>query len=397
MITPAVWAGPDRCAPEEPEQVRNDYAARRTYAYGVGEALALQRTISADAYLFLYKELVRLCKDRTYCWAGVAWLAQRLQTSPGTVKRWLTQLVNAGLIQRTPRPGGDTALTSIPALQAYAEQIRTEQPPAQPRRSMPNEALTEWHVPSPPAIQPTEASFFAPAERIKAESRAGSTSSRHTLKKPDPNPGPVGFGSSRSEHVPAASLPRPVADAPGVRRLVEAGVADPGVLQDLAAMPLAEIDAICRYVAQQPHSYNPPGLIVTLARTGLGPALLRRRERSTKRRSAAGAVSAPRASGNPPCQATVAPGTAVQETTEPSEWSTLWSTSKQLLAERIAAAEFTAWLDATQLIAWDGGRAVIGVPNVFARDALMSTYQSSIAEVLHTLTDTAVTVEVVIG
>lgn len=55
---------------------REQYAARRTYAYDVGEQAALQRVISAEAYLFLYKELVRLCKDRTYCWAGVAWMTE---------------------------------------------------------------------------------------------------------------------------------------------------------------------------------------------------------------------------------------------------------------------------------------------------------------------------------
>jgi hypothetical protein len=49
MIAPAATAGPDRCAPEEGEQDRAAYAARRSYAFAVGEAEALQRTISADA------------------------------------------------------------------------------------------------------------------------------------------------------------------------------------------------------------------------------------------------------------------------------------------------------------------------------------------------------------
>lgn len=60
------------------------YQARRMYAYSVGESSALTRRISADAYLFLYKELVRLCKDRAFCWPGLDWLAQRLGT--GIVK-----------------------------------------------------------------------------------------------------------------------------------------------------------------------------------------------------------------------------------------------------------------------------------------------------------------------
>ena len=48
------------------------YCARRAYAYNIGEAKASQREISADAYLFLYKELVGLAGERTYCWPGLA-------------------------------------------------------------------------------------------------------------------------------------------------------------------------------------------------------------------------------------------------------------------------------------------------------------------------------------
>ncbi len=84
---------------------RKQYAARRAYAYELGERAALQRVVSAEAYLFLFKELVRLCKDRTYCWAGVAWMTERLGVSEGTIKRWLRHLVDAGLIERTPRSG----------------------------------------------------------------------------------------------------------------------------------------------------------------------------------------------------------------------------------------------------------------------------------------------------
>lgn len=395
MITPAVWAGLDRCAPEEPEQARIAYAARRTYAYGVGEALALQRTISADAYLFLYKELVRLCKDRTYCWAGVTWLAQRLQTSPGTVKRWLTQLVSAGLIQRTPRPGGDTALTSVPALQAYDQQARANCPPASLPANAPTRESGDTHSASPEAIRPSEPSFFVPDERISRESCAGSASSRHTFKRPDPNPGSVGSGKDIAEHNVQIGEEFPLGERPVVRRLVEAGVADRSVLQELASMPLVEIEAICRYVARQPHTYNPPGLIVALARTGLGPALLRRQEPSAGHQRAARGSGQPR-SARAACRGGAEPVAATGEAA-PSEWSALWTAARQLLAERMSAAEFAAWLDVTSLVTYHAGQAVIGVPNVFARDMLTSRYQPSIVEVLHTLTGAPVTVEVVIG
>lgn len=397
MTMPATRAGSDQSVPIASDQGRTEYNARRAYAYTIGEEHALQRTISADAYLFLYKELVRLCMNRTYCWAGVDWLARRLQTSQGTIKRWLTQLVSAGLIQRKPRPGGDTALTIVPALQAYDQQVRVDQPPTHPHVNKRTPETVEVHVPLPQAIRQFEPPFFVPDERIKAESGAGSTVSHHTFKKHDPNPGLVGVGTVASEQVRPTHMSCPVDGTPTVRRLAQAGVADPSVLQELSTRPLAEIEAICRYVAQQPHSYNPPGLIVALARTGLGPALLRRREPSAKRRGGVGRRSAPRSTGSVSCPAPMEPVAVTQGTAEQSERSALWVAAKQLLAERTSATEFAAWLDVTQLVAYRDGEAIIGAPNVFARDTLLSTYQSSIAEVLRTLTSTAVTVEVVIG
>jgi chromosomal replication initiation ATPase DnaA len=93
----------------------------------------------------------------------------------------------------------------------------------------------------------------------------------------------------------------------------------------------------------------------------------------------------------------VALGAGAQAPAASSEWSTLWSAAKQLLAERLPAPEFAAWFDITDLVSYDEGQAIIGVPHIFARDTLSSTYQPLIAEVLQTLTSAAVTVEVVIA
>src|SRR3712207_5680739 len=91
------------------------FYGRRAGAYAMGEAKARRREISADAYLFLYKELVGLAGERTYCWPGLDYLAGALETSEGTVKRWMRELERAGLIRRKARPGGLTSLTFITA------------------------------------------------------------------------------------------------------------------------------------------------------------------------------------------------------------------------------------------------------------------------------------------
>jgi hypothetical protein len=174
-----------------------------------------------------------------------------------------------------------------------------------------------------------------------------------------------------------------VNDSPATRCFVAAGVSDPGVLQELATLPLAEIDAICRSVAEQPHSYNPPGLIVALARTGFGAALRRKHDHGARcgRGGRAPALQPARTTSR--CEL-AAPSAGAQAPAASSEWSTLWSAAKQLLAERLPVPEFAAWFDITSLVSYSEGQAIIGVPHVFARDTLSSTYQPLIAEVLQT-------------
>ena len=99
-------------------QLVDNLADRRACAYRIGEAKTRRRLISADAYLFLYKELVNLCGGRSYCWPGLDYLARILETSEGTIKRWMRELEAAHLIRRKPRPGGQTSLTYITAFLA---------------------------------------------------------------------------------------------------------------------------------------------------------------------------------------------------------------------------------------------------------------------------------------
>src|SRR5919199_2304792 len=107
------------------------FRRRRSTAFALGEAKARQREISADAYLFLYKELVGLAGDRTYCWPSLDFLAATLDTSEGTLKRWMKELERTDLIRRKPRPGGQTSLTYITAYLApdVAAAVEDESPP----------------------------------------------------------------------------------------------------------------------------------------------------------------------------------------------------------------------------------------------------------------------------
>ncbi|HEX6291907.1 MAG TPA: DnaA N-terminal domain-containing protein [Herpetosiphonaceae bacterium] len=361
----------------ENDRALADYQARRTYAYEIGERAALQRVISAEAYLFLYKELVRLCKDRTYCWAGVAWMTERLGVSEGTIKRWLRQLVDAGLIERTPRPGGDTALTRVPALVAF--DTHQHEPPhgAQPVSS---EATPPRVAAS--AAAPDAPLFFVPAEGITNESRPDSDLIRPTVKRPDRISGVVGGTTSRSGHNDPLRNAEP---SPVVQPLATIGVCGPGVLDELSGYAGDEIAAICRYVARQRNSYNPAGLAVFLARSGFGRALLR-----TRQGPAAQPVPhlAPVA---PPTGAADAPGHA-----RDSRLVALWTEAQAQLAQQMTTHEFVTWVQETQLVALDETRAVVGVPTIFAREQVQAVYAQQMADALAGLTGQRVAVEVVI-
>ncbi|HEX6292907.1 MAG TPA: DnaA N-terminal domain-containing protein [Herpetosiphonaceae bacterium] len=357
---------------------REHYAARRTYAYELGEQAALQRVISAEAYLFLYKELVRLCKDRTYCWAGVAWMTQRLGVSEGTIKRWLRQLVDAGLIERTPRPGGDTALTRIPALVAFDAHHRD----AQPMTEQPVSAGTAPPLATPPAA-PDGPLFFAPAEGIMNESRSDSHLIRHTVKRPQRISGLVGGITPSSKHNGTAQH---AVVSPTVQPLATIGVCGPGVLDELSSYAGDEIAAVCRYVTRQRNSYNPAGLAVFLARSGFGRTLVRDNHRSGVAQQV-------------PSRSLVASTSSTADAPAPPgdpRLVDLWTQVQAQLAQQIPAPAFVTWVQETQLVALDDAQAVVGVPTIFAREQVQAVYAQQMGDVLAGLTGKRMAVEVVI-
>jgi hypothetical protein len=355
-------------------------ATRRAHAFERGEAHALNRTISADAYLFLYKELVRLCKERTYCWAGLQWLAERLQTSLGTVKRWIEELVAAGLIRRTTRPGGQTALTTVLALAAFDHALAA--PPQSLGQSHPQRTLQPDTEAAPADSGATPPLFFVPEERISSESRVGSELIRPTVKKPNPN---LGSGGSDLQTNPADAPATPTA-----RCLVQAGVLDI-MSNELKDEPLREIDAIVRYVAQQPHCYNPPGLIVALARAKFGAALLHSprpdQAAGPRRRGSAGGAASGGAMGHPDARRAPAPNP-----TDPR-----WDQVLAALKLQVSVSEFTTWLTATWLVEVADGVATIATPNIFARETLEGRFLPLITGALQTVLGSAVQPQIVIG
>ncbi len=369
-------------APETADAIPLNLAwlrARRSYAFEIGEALAQKRVISADAYLFLYKELVRLCKERAVCWPGLDWLAERLGTSVGTIKRWMEELIAATLIRRKPRPGGRTTLTIIPALDDYdAGQRATE-------LEAPDE-LVGQPTPGPGRTSPPQAPeplFFAPTQRIEGDPTTSPKLIRYTIKRQKQNLNVVGCNRPPSVDGPPLAT-NAVTDA-----LRAAGLTDPLVINELQAEPLHEIQAIIRYVARQRHIDNPPGLIVALARTNVGAALCTppHRPLGTRRQRVPAAVPVPAATS------------AVNRVADQPVNRVADQIEAQLhgqLRQRLAPDEWAIWCTDLHLLDITNDNAIMGVPNCLVRDVLGRQYLSTLRDAVTAVRGRQTLVELVI-
>lgn len=350
MIAPATVAGPDRYALSDSDRGVAEYSARRTYAYTLGEELALQRKISADAYLFLYKELVRLCKARAFCWPGLAWLGERLGTSVGTIKRWLDELTSAGLIRRKPRPGGLTTLTTIPALDAYDARMVT----VEPKRPDEPECGPTVTPTTSPASTPKLQLFFAPEQGIRCDPPDSPSVIPHTVKRQKIKSSVVGCSEQKNQDTSPPLIADPVTEA-----LQAAGLTDPVIINELHQEPLNEIQAIIRYVERQRHICNPPGLIVALARNKAGGAL----------------CQSPRSHLNGPIQASPTAPTVIPAVPDtPLVNPQIAEQIQAYLQNRLAPDVWAIWFADLHVLDITETFMVVGVPNCLARDYMEGQY-----------------------
>jgi chromosomal replication initiation ATPase DnaA len=67
------------------------------------------------------------------------------------------------------------------------------------------------------------------------------------------------------------------------------------------------------------------------------------------------------------------------------------------MAQVIAPSEWDTWIEPLDLLALDGGAAVVGAPNCFARDQLAATYGTLLEDALTAELGHPVAIEVVIA
>jgi hypothetical protein len=364
---------------------------RRSNAFAIGEAKARRREISADAYLFLYKELVGLAGERTYCWPSLDFLAVTLDTSAGTLKRWMKELERADLIRRKPRPGGQTSLTYItafltpdtaPASAAVSDDAPPEaaQVPSGAAPVVPDglSGHAEPSSPTPPhRAQPAQpALFFGPELQIMADPRARSKVIPPTVKTQHfKNPGWSGGGTRQSSH----GKPSTASDTARCTLLEAEGICDPDAVADLQQKSLAELRALSHYLDHQTNIQCRPGLFVWLARHDFGAQLLAGCHQRAARR----------------CTRAATPVRAMEEPAN-GELVTLWQCVLDQLSRTLPSDDFVTWVAPTTLREIDGHDIVISTPNVFVRQELERRFLDRIGAALEAVLGHAVAVHLVI-
>ncbi|HSH77948.1 MAG TPA: DnaA N-terminal domain-containing protein [Herpetosiphonaceae bacterium] len=367
--------------------------ARRSQAFLLGEAKARQRQISADAYLFLYKELVGLAGERTYCWPGLEFLVERLGTSEGTVKRWMKELEKADLIQRKPRPGGQTSLTYITVyleaangVEASTAQDRCDDDSDEAQHMI--DGILSNALPADvdevgtslrPSVQPLlPPLFFGPDQEINGDRCAGSDLIPHTVKSQDFK-SPDGFSGGA-----AADEPMPIrtdVDAEVLTLLKDEDVHDPDAITDLRNKPAVELQALSKYLDKQTNIRCRPGLFVWLARQDFGAKLLAGRQRREARRLHRQGVAE---------RAELVANPSRQELVE------LWQRVLDQVSRELPQNDFATWLQPTHLLELDENDAFLGTPNIFVREQIEACFLDMLTEKLRGATDRPVQVHVVI-
>ena len=79
------------------------------------------------------------------------------------------------------------------------------------------------------------------------------------------------------------------------------------------------------------------------------------------------------------------------------ELDQVWTEVLAQLATLVEAPAYDTWLAPSRLLLLDDGEAVVGVPNVFARDELVRTYAAQVEAVLHQLRGRPIALQVIIG
>ncbi len=382
----------------DPHETLDQFRSRQAHAYAAGRRAWQERLIRGHLLPF-YETLIRYVGQNQYTWVKEQTLAAEFAVHVATIKRWLAKLEAASLIRRQRR----FASSSLTYVTAYDQE--------QGERQVNTDNRYSHHTPDQ-RRQPSEQVPIVEGEVVNSDYRQTSVGKGGTLDAPtfgaDLHPDSIksqhlsSVGGDTDPHTQAVAA---VLDREGVSNFV--------VAHRLHQLDWAELHAVQHYLNHQRNVQDRPRLFAWLAMHGFGAQLLRGAQRKRQRTNAAPAARdplqyvtgplAPLIQGHtpadpPPDQPPAAPLVREQPGSPfappPPE---LWSTVLATLHDACSATAWTTWLEPTALLELTDTTAVVGTPNVFARDTVRDHYRALLEAAVQTCLGQARTVEVVIG
>ena len=393
----------------DPNETFEQFCQRRHHALEQGRQAVRERRISGDLYLF-YEYLIERVGANRYTWVSEDTLAEVFRVDASTIKRWMAKLVRAGLIRRQRQ----FATSSRTYITAYDPKTVEPDAATQPSdQEVAPTATQEGEHQADAATTTTQEDQGSVSEDVSFRRTAaptfGADLPRDPIKVQHLNRGGGGVGTSRKNQ----------ACAPEIRLLLEReGVTTFYLAPMLQQTPADELRAVSRYLDQQHNVRDRARLFASLAAGGFGALLLSgqaQRPPQKSRRPAAAAqrpddhlkyvsgALAPYIKGGPvqgdPAPALSDPGPSLTDQAQPpsATLTQIWQQALEHLRLALPASEVATWFNDAALLDLDNERAVVGVPNIFARETLTRCYQAQIAQALHVSCGRSVPVHIVIG
>ncbi len=356
----------------DPQETLEQFRSRQKQAYAAGRRAWRERLIKAQLLPF-YEALVGYVGQNQYAWVKEQTLADEFEVHVATIKRWLAKLEDAGLIRRQRR-FATSSLTFITAYDAVGQEIKNTD-----NLHEKHQEIEDYRQKDELCVARKNAPTFGaflPPDSIKTAhlilGGGGATSSTD------------GQGDATTE------------------LLQREGVNDYYLTPAIDRTAFSELQAISGYLDRQRNVRDRPRLFAWLASRGFGAQLLNGRARSAqdcrpparhqgqRKHRAADAGTAGRSTSP-----TAAWRAEMPPTGDAAELRRTWTQILAHLQPMLLPDVFATWFADTALLALEE-RAVVGTPQVFARDVLLSEYLPLLQQAVQAVVQRFVDVVVVI-
>ncbi len=357
----------------DPQETLAHFRTRQQHAYAAGRRAWRERLLKAQLLPF-YEALVSYVGRNQYTWVKEQTLAEQFAVHVATIKRWLGTLIDAGLIRRQRR-FATSSLTFITAYDVVEADITNADNHHETYQEKEDYRQTDAGV-----VEREDAPTFGanvPPESINTD--------HLTVGGGDATSSTDGQGDATAE------------------LLQREGVNDYYLTPAIDRTAFSELQAISGYLDRQRNVRDRPRLFAWLARRGFGAQLLNGRARSAqdcrpparhqgqrKHRAADAGTAGGSASPTAAWRAEMPP------TGDAAELRRTWTQILAHLQPMLPPDVFATWFADTALLALEE-RAVVGTPQVFARDVLLSEYlpllQQAVQAVVHRFVEVVVVID----